>query len=112
MSNRGLPWIEVPELVSERIGDVPLARARVRLERAIEAALDAEGWPKGDRGGVAVPASYWFVNIRDKYKSVKGYVGPIPDFAQARRVRDSWQGAQYRAAVERLPVGPALTNSI
>jgi hypothetical protein len=96
--------------MAARLSELPLFRQRIMLEHAINRALDEVGWPRGMRGTIDVPVSYWYV-IVFRHGQLKGHVGPIPDEDKARRAAASWRGGGDRATVSRRPVGPALTNA-
>lgn len=102
-------WLEISDSIAEKLSDLPIMARRGRLERAIHRALDAEGWPAGDRGEMPIGASYWYVNIHEDGDLV-GHVGPIPDEDRAQRVAGSWRKTGVLALVARVAQGRALTQ--
>jgi hypothetical protein len=88
---------------------LPLGRRRTVFEHAINRALDDVGWPRGERGEMPIPASYWYVVVM-KGNSLRGHVGPISDETKARIAARSWSIAGHIAHLKRYPLGPCLTN--
>lgn len=86
------------------------ADAARALERAINRALDAEGWPKDGRGRIAIPIAYWYVIVWNRHGELHGHVGPIHEAERARRTAQSWQSAGYRAKCSPHAIGKPLTN--
>ena len=115
MPPQGIYYLElaVSQAILDHLNTLPLGARRFALERAINRALDAEGWPQGDRGTIAIPASYWYVTVwkRDTYQ-LRGHVGPIVDEGAAKRAARSWSTAGFIAEPGRFPKGPCLTNPL
>ena len=85
-------------------------RQRMLVENAVNKALDAEGWPAGERGTVPVATAYWYVNLT-RQGQIQGHVGPIVSKEQANRCAMSWRDGGTRARVSVRPLGPCLTNA-
>lgn len=109
MSGTGF-WIPLSEELSSRLSELPVFRQQVLIERAIEQALDAEGWPRAERGTVAVGAYHWYI-VLSRHGEVRGHVGPIVGKEAAQRCALSWREGGTRAKLTRMPVGPCLTNA-
>lgn len=107
-------WIEIPDALGERLDRIPgstMVRRRVALEHAINAALDAAGWPTGPRGEVQVPTAWWYVLVRTPSGRLYGHVGPIGGEDKARSVVQSWRAAGWAASRSRQPFGRPLTDA-
>lgn len=108
-------WIPVPDDLAARLDAITAGRRSGLMERrrafesAVHAALDAEGWPNGGRGEIAIPCVYWFVNLRRRGEQL-GHVGPLPSKDDAERVAKSWRSTGARASVSRTAIGACLTN--
>lgn len=92
------------------LDELPVTARRASFERAIHRALDAEGWPRGERGMMSIPGSYWYVVVT-RNGLVRGHVGPITDEQKARTAARSWCTTGQAADVMRTPIGPCLTNA-
>jgi hypothetical protein len=103
-------YIPFPDVLAERLSELPEDLKRTAVEQAVHTALDSEGWPRGERGTINVHAAYWYV-VLFKHGELRGHVGPITDEQGARRTAASWREGGLRATVSRRPVGPALTNN-
>lgn len=103
--------VPITDDISAKLDEYPVAARNRVLERAIDRALDAHGWPAGERGAMAIAASYWYVTVIDPQPlRVRGHVGPIPDAERAKRVAASWRQTGCIARMGRTPDGPPLTN--
>jgi hypothetical protein len=98
--------IEVPEHLADKLSELPIFARSVSLERAINHALDAEGWPSSGTEA----CNYWYVNIWTRAGELAGHVGPIAGASAAQRVARSWQTSGATAEHSRTPLGKALTN--
>lgn len=100
------------DFVAQHQLDIASSHARSgKLDRAIMRALDAEGWPTGERGTLAIPAGYYYVNIWDRSGQLRGHVGPILGAEAASRCEASWRSSGARARVSRIALGESLTNA-
>lgn len=103
--------LEATEEMYTYLETLPVVGRRVAFERAIHEALDAEGWPRGDRGEMPIPADYWYVVVYTRSGAVRGHVGPISDEDKAKLAARSWATAGNHATVKRAAIGPCLTNA-
>jgi hypothetical protein len=102
--------VPITEAMGEYFSDLPITTGRAIFERAVHRALDAEGWPAGPRGEIAIAISYWFVNLWNRFGELHGHVGPIHDITKAETCATSWRNAGMHARVSRDPLGVPLTN--
>ena len=102
--------IPVTEQLAAHLDDFPISAQQRLFENAVHKALDAEGWPAGERGTVAVPNGSYYVVLL-KHGVIQGHVGPLLDKVAASRTARSWRGARgVRTQITARPIGPCLTN--
>jgi hypothetical protein len=100
-------FIDVPDALADKLAELPVFARSGSLERAINRALDAAGWP----GILADPAcNYYYVNIWNRTGELAGHVGPIAGASRAQEVARSWQKSGAIADHSRNPLGKPLTN--
>lgn len=97
--------VPVPDSIAEKLDEVPVVLRSRKLERAIHAALDREGFPNLNAKG-ELPETY--VNIWYRNGSLKGHVGPISDGKKAASVALSWRKSGHHARMSSLKLGPCL----
>lgn len=101
--------IEVPEHIADTLDAFPLSVRGNRLERAINRALDASGWPNYNADTIA--ADVWYVTVWNRHGKLLGHVGPILGKGKGDAVSASWRKDGYFTEVTRREVGVALTNA-
>lgn len=109
MSSSGY-YVPLTEELEAKLCELPVFRQQIVFERAIDSALDAAGWPRGDRGAVSVGTDHWYVVIY-RHGQVRGHVGPLVGRQAAERCAQSWRDGGTRAKLIRQPLGPCLTNA-
>lgn len=104
-------FIEVPEHIADRLDEYPTSVRGSRLEKAINRALDASGWP-GVIDAESMASDHWYVTIWNRRGKLLGHVGPVAGRTQADRVEASWRRDGYGARTSRAQVGNPLTNAL
>lgn len=104
--------ITLAERDAARLDHLPRSARNRRADAAINAALDAEGWPRDARGEIPVPldSNYHYVTVY-RYGKVHGHVGPIIGEDKAALAARSWRSTGVTAIVEKAMKGPCLTNN-
>lgn len=96
--------IELPDELLHRLEEYPVVLRSRKIDQAINAALDAAGFP----GGTVEPEQF-YVNVWTILGHLKGHVGPISSRSQALKVEASWQKSGSRAQVSSIKLGTCLT---
>jgi hypothetical protein len=102
--------IEIPDELAERLDAFPLVTWSRKIEQAINAALDREGFP----GAAEIDTKPLFVNIWYKNGQIRGHVGPISGMTKAAAASKSWRKASpgHYAKVSTNKLGPSLMYSV
>ncbi len=110
--------------MAEKLSALPLFSQRVRLEHAINRALDAANWPptieqirERELGrGPALALSPLgvreiYVTVHTRYGDIRGHVGPFTSDQLAEQCARSWSSTGCKTEVVGYPVGPSMTNA-